>query len=121
MNLLTAEGRSATVSLQTVRSRSVVAYERLDAHFFVSPGVAAAERIALIEAAGLPVKRLADLASVWDPSRFTSEASLGPPSSLVVVVAYGSGWPRGGSEAALSPGVRSWATRSISTTCSTGT
>jgi hypothetical protein len=71
MSLLSAAGPPPTVTLQTVRSRSVAAYERLDAHFFVSPGVAAAERIALIEAAGLPVKRLADLARVWDPSRFT--------------------------------------------------
>lgn len=71
MNLLSAAGRPATLTLQTVRSRSVVANERLDAHFFVSPGVAAAEQIALIEAAGLPVQRLADVASVWDPSRFT--------------------------------------------------
>ncbi len=47
MSLLSTAGPPATVALQTVRSRSVVAYERLDAHFFVSPGVAAAERIAL--------------------------------------------------------------------------
>jgi hypothetical protein len=68
---LPATSRPATVTLQTVRSRSVAAYERLDAHFFTSPGVAASERIALIEAAGVPVQRLADLAHVWDPSRFT--------------------------------------------------
>jgi hypothetical protein len=49
----------------------VVANERPDAHFFVSSGVAAAERVALLEAAGLPVQRVADVASIWDPSRFT--------------------------------------------------
>ena len=49
----------------------MVANERLDAHFFVSSGVAAAERVALLEAAGLPVQRVADVAFIWDPSRFT--------------------------------------------------
>jgi hypothetical protein len=59
-----------TVALQTVRSRSVLAYERLDAHFFTAPGVAAAERVAFAEAAGVPVRRVADLGAAWDPPRF---------------------------------------------------
>jgi hypothetical protein len=53
----------------TVRSRSVLANDRLDAHFFTSPGVAAFERITMFEAAG-DAGRISDVASVWDPPRF---------------------------------------------------
>jgi hypothetical protein len=71
-----------SITVQTVRSRSVLAYERLDAHFFTSPGVAAAERVAFAEAAGVAVPRVADLGLAWDPARFarvwatTSEAAV---------------------------------------------
>ncbi|MDH6584661.1 hypothetical protein M2161_003767 [Streptomyces sp. SAI-133] len=53
-----------------VRSRSAFLHDRLDAHFFTSPGVAAGERIALLEASGTPVIPLGEIATVWDPSRF---------------------------------------------------
>lgn len=55
----------------TIRSRSSWAYDRLDAHFFTSPGVAAAEKVAILEARGLQVATLGDIAtSVWSPARF---------------------------------------------------
>lgn len=44
--------------------------DRLDAHYFTAPGAAASERIALLEATGLQIARLGDLARVWDPPRF---------------------------------------------------
>ncbi|MFC9159504.1 hypothetical protein ACFTZ8_01480 [Streptomyces fungicidicus] len=53
-----------------VRSRSALLHDRLDAHFFISPGVAAGEQIALLEASGTRVIPLGDIAKVWDPSRF---------------------------------------------------
>jgi hypothetical protein len=59
------------VNVATVRSRAVPAYDRLDAHYFTSPGVAASERLAVLEAAGAPTERLGDLAAVWDPPRFS--------------------------------------------------
>jgi hypothetical protein len=56
--------------VSTVRSRSVGAYDRLDAHYFTSAGVAAGDRLAMLEASGLPTTRLDDVAKVWDPPRF---------------------------------------------------
>jgi hypothetical protein len=58
------------VKSTTVRSRSIRANDRLDAHFFTSPGVAAGERIAILEASGFKVQRLADMARIWMPGRF---------------------------------------------------
>jgi hypothetical protein len=58
------------VNTATIRSRSVSAYDRLDAHYFTSPGVAAAERVATLEASGSNTTRVGDLAKVWDPPRF---------------------------------------------------
>lgn len=55
----------------TVRSRSIAAYDRLDAHYFTSPGVAAAERLAMLEIVGTKTIRIGDVATVWDPPRFT--------------------------------------------------
>jgi hypothetical protein len=82
MSTPTGAGYPKTITLQTIRSRSVLAYERLDAHFFTSPGVAAAEKVAFAEAAGVAVRRVTDLGSAWDPARFarvwatTSEAAV---------------------------------------------
>jgi hypothetical protein len=56
--------------VSTVRSRSVGAYDRLDAHYFTSSGVAAGERLAVLEASGSPTVRLGEVARVWDPPRF---------------------------------------------------
>ena len=53
----------------TVRSRSVLANDRLDAHFFTSSGVAAFERITMFDAAG-KASQVGDIAKVWDPPRF---------------------------------------------------
>jgi hypothetical protein len=58
------------VKLLTVRARSGLSHERLDAGFFVSPGVAARERLTMLRAGGVDVQRLGDLASVWQPMRF---------------------------------------------------
>ncbi len=48
------------------------AYDRLDAHYFTSAGVAASERLAVLEAGGAATVRLgeAGVARVWDPPRF---------------------------------------------------
>ncbi len=55
----------------TARSRAVHGYGRLDANFYTSPGVAASEKVGLLEAAGLSVVGLRQVADrVWDPSRF---------------------------------------------------
>lgn len=56
----------------TVRSRSVLAHDRLDAHFFTSAGVAAYERLAVVGATGdvESVTRVGEIADVWDPPRF---------------------------------------------------
>ncbi|GGV65505.1 hypothetical protein GCM10010277_72850 [Streptomyces longisporoflavus] len=53
-----------------VRSRSAFLNDRLDAHFFTSPGVAASEKISLLEASGKRVVSLESIATVWDPPRF---------------------------------------------------
>ncbi|MFF6880200.1 hypothetical protein ACFY9S_33560 [Streptomyces sp. NPDC012474] len=53
-----------------VRSRSALLHDRLDAHFFTSPGVAAGEQVALLEASGTEVVPLGAIATVWDPARF---------------------------------------------------
>jgi hypothetical protein len=62
--------RRAVLKVSTVRARSARLHDRLDAHYFTAPGVAASERIAVLEAAGLEIARLGDIANVWDPSRF---------------------------------------------------
>ncbi|MGH3967627.1 MAG: hypothetical protein ACRDTV_05795 [Mycobacterium sp.] len=56
----------------TVRSRSVLAHDRLDAHFFTSAGVAAHERLAVVGATGAveSVTQVEEIADVWDPPRF---------------------------------------------------
>lgn len=59
----------------TVRSRSAVANDRLDAYFFIAPGAAASQRMAVFEAAGgIPgsdiAQRVGDVAKIWDPPRF---------------------------------------------------
>lgn len=53
-----------------VRARSGLSHERLDAGFFISPGVAARERLTMLTAGGVDVRRLGDLATVWQPMRF---------------------------------------------------
>jgi hypothetical protein len=60
------------VITSTIRSRSVLAHDRLDAHFFTSAGVAAHERLAVASAAGNIecVTRIEEIADVWDPPRF---------------------------------------------------
>jgi hypothetical protein len=72
----------------TVRSRSVLAHDRLDAYFFTAPGATASERLAVLEAsAGVTgtgrTQRVGDIANVWDPPRFTrayaSPAEQGQP------------------------------------------
>lgn len=60
-----------TLVAATARSRAVHGYGRLDANFYTSPGVAAAEKVGLLEAAGLTVVGLRQVADrIWDPSRF---------------------------------------------------
>jgi hypothetical protein len=54
----------------TTRSGFTLAHDRLDAHYFTAPGVAASEQLAVLEASGVEVRRLGDIASVWDPPRF---------------------------------------------------
>ncbi len=59
----------------TVRSRSAVANDRLDAYFFTAPGAAASQRMAVFEASGgIPgsggAQTVGDVAKVWDPPRF---------------------------------------------------
>ncbi|GGM51058.1 hypothetical protein ACFFX1_34530 [Dactylosporangium sucinum] len=54
----------------TIRSRSVGAHDRLDAHFFTSPGVAALEQVTVLQAAGVVMARVGDIARVWAPPRF---------------------------------------------------
>lgn len=60
-----------TAITTSVRSRAIGGYDRLDANFYTSPGVAAAERVGLLEAAGRAVKPLRDIADrIWAPGRF---------------------------------------------------
>ncbi|SDU16801.1 restriction endonuclease subunit S domain-containing protein [Jiangella alkaliphila] len=54
----------------TIRLGATDAYDRLDAHFFTSPGVAASAQVAALSAAGVEVVRVGDVANVWDPPRF---------------------------------------------------
>ena len=54
----------------TTRSGFALSHDRLDAHFFTAPGVAASEQLAVLEASGVEVGRLGELAAVWDPPRF---------------------------------------------------
>lgn len=54
----------------TVGSSSILTNDRLDAHFFTSPGVAAGERVKLLRSAGVEVAEIGDLARAWDPPRF---------------------------------------------------
>lgn len=56
----------------TVRSRSALANDRLDAHYFTSPGVAAYERMVVGEVAGGlgTTGRVSDVAKIWAPPRF---------------------------------------------------
>jgi len=58
------------MKISTVNSRSILDSDRLDAHFFTSPGVAASERIAQIREGGTDVVALGSIARVWDPPRF---------------------------------------------------
>jgi hypothetical protein len=58
------------MNITTIRARSVLVNDRLDAHFFTAPGVAASERLAMLEATGMDTVRLGDVARVWDPPRF---------------------------------------------------
>jgi hypothetical protein len=58
------------MNITTIRNRSVLVNDRLDAHFFTAPGVAASERIAMLEAAGMDVLRLSDVGRIWMPQRF---------------------------------------------------
>lgn len=58
-------------SATTARSWAISSYGRLDANFYTSPGVAAYERVSLLEAAGHEVQTIGSIADkVWDPSRF---------------------------------------------------
>jgi len=60
-----------TIASATIRSRTIGGYNRLDANFYTSPGVAASERVGLLEASGMQVLALGVLAGrVWDPARF---------------------------------------------------
>lgn len=58
------------MNITTIRNRSVIVNDRLDAHFFTAPGVAAGERLAVLEAAGMDTVRLGDVGRIWDPPRF---------------------------------------------------
>jgi len=58
------------MNVTTIRSRSVLVNDRMDAYFFTAPGVAASERLAMLEATGMNTVRLGDVARVWDPPRF---------------------------------------------------
>lgn len=58
------------MNITTIRARSVLVNDRLDAYFFTAPGVAASERLAMLEATGMETVRLGDVARVWDPPRF---------------------------------------------------
>jgi hypothetical protein len=58
------------MNVTTIRSRSVLVNDRMDAYFFTAPGVAASERLAMLEATGMTMVRLGDFARVWDPPRF---------------------------------------------------
>ncbi len=58
------------MNITSVRSRSAVVNDRLDAHFFTASGVAASERLAMLEATGTETIRLGEIARVWDPPRF---------------------------------------------------
>lgn len=59
------------MKLLTVQARSGFSNERLDAGFFVSPGVAARERLTMLAAGGIELARVGELGSVWQPMRFT--------------------------------------------------
>lgn len=60
-----------TFRATTARSRAIQSYGRLDANFYTSPGVAASEKVGLLEATGRPVTALRDVTErIWDPSRF---------------------------------------------------
>jgi len=73
------------VITSTVRSGSVLTFDRLDANFYTSAGVAAYERLAVVEASGdiASVACIGDFATVWDPPRFArayaSPAEIGKP------------------------------------------
>jgi hypothetical protein len=58
------------MNITTIRNRSVLVNDRLDAHFFTAPGVAASERIAMLELVGVDTVRLGDIARIWMPQRF---------------------------------------------------
>jgi len=70
MNTTTATPVGPRAGVRTVRSRSVLAHDRLDAAFFAASGVEASDRVALLEAAGVPMRPLGSFARVWDPARF---------------------------------------------------
>jgi hypothetical protein len=58
------------MNITTTRNRSVLANDRLDAYFFTAPGVAASERIAMLQATGMDTVRLGDVGRIWMPQRF---------------------------------------------------
>ncbi len=73
----------------TVRARSVSAYGRLDAHYFTSPGVAAAEHLAVREAAGSRTTHVGAVARVWDPPRFARAYAAPAEPGLPYLRPYG--------------------------------
>jgi hypothetical protein len=58
------------MNITSVRARSITANDRLDAHYFTAPGVAATERLTMLEVAGMETVHLGELGRVWDPPRF---------------------------------------------------
>ena len=56
--------------VQTTRSRTIRAHDRLDASFFGDRFVKAHEAFALLEAQGHDIRQLGSIASVWAPPRF---------------------------------------------------
>lgn len=65
----------------------MLAYDRLDAHYFTSSGVEAYERVAVKDASGdiESVTHISEFANVWDPPRFArAYAAPGEPSQPYV-------------------------------------
>ena len=58
------------MNITSVRARSAAANGRLDAYFFTAPGVAASERVMMLEVAGIETVQLGDIGRVWDLPRF---------------------------------------------------
>lgn len=85
---MTSPETSRLLRIQTVRSRSISLYDRLDAAFFANHATSASEHISVLRESGLAVEPIGSLAKVWMPPRTALVRATARESSLPYLRPY---------------------------------